>query len=73
MGNEIVMKKMVNAMGPKRGRKVMTEILSQLGLTELKTADERFQFGTALIGRGGVGRLLGQSITMQARLHGAHG
>lgn len=73
MGNQIVLKKLVNAMGPKKGQSVMNEIMSQIGLDELKTADQRFKFGLALIGRGGVGKLLGQSITMQARLHGAHG
>ncbi|WP_428262260.1 hypothetical protein [Haliangium sp.] len=73
MGNEIVMKKLINAMGPTSAKKLMKETLAQLGLVELKTADDRLHFGSALITRGGVGKLIGQSIMMQARLHGAHG
>lgn len=71
MGNEIVLRKLINAMGQDRGRSLMIEVLGQLGLKELRTADDRFQFGSALIRRGGVGKLIGQSIAMQARLHGA--
>jgi hypothetical protein len=73
MGNDIVLKKLINAMGPEKGRKLMNEILLQLGITELRTANDRFNFGNALIDRGGIGKLLGQSIAMQARLHGARG
>ena len=73
MGNEIVLKKLINAMGPDRGRELMSEVLAKLGLKELKTADDRFQFATELIRRGGIGKLLGPSIAMQARLHGAQG
>lgn len=71
MGNEIVLKKMINAMGADKGRSLMSEILAKLGLSELRTADERFLFGSELIRRGGVGKLIGQAIAMQARLHGA--
>lgn len=73
MGNDIVLRKLVNAMGQEKGRKLMNEILSQLGISELRTANDRFNFGNALIDRGGIGKLLGQSIAMQARLHGARG
>jgi hypothetical protein len=73
MGNEIVLKKLINAMGPDRARRLMSEVLAKLGLNELRTPDDRFEFGNELIRRGGVGKLLGTSITMQARLHGAHG
>jgi hypothetical protein len=73
MGNEIVLKKLINAMGQDRGRRLMSEVLTKLGLKELRTPDDRFQFGNELIRRGGIGKLLGPSIAMQARLHGAHG
>jgi hypothetical protein len=73
MGNEIVLKKLINAMGQDRGRQLMNEVLAKLGLKELRTPDDRFQFGTELIRRGGIGKLLGPSIAMQARLHGAQG
>lgn len=73
MGNEIVLTKLINAMGPDRGRRLMNEVLAKLGLSELRTPNDRFLFGNELIRRGGIGKLLGPSITMQARLHGAHG
>jgi hypothetical protein len=73
MGNEIVLTKLINAMGPDRGRRLMNEVLAKLGLSELKTPNDRFLFGNELIRRGGIGKLLGPSIAMQARLHGAHG
>lgn len=71
MGNEIVLKKMINAMGADKGRRLMDEILTKMGLKELRTPDDRFLFGNELIRRGGVGKLIGQAIAMQARLHGA--
>lgn len=71
MGNEMVLKKLVNAMGKDRGAKLMGEVLSQLGISELSSPNDRFQFGNELMRRGGVGKLLGQSIALQARLHGA--
>jgi hypothetical protein len=71
MGNEIVLKKMINAMGADKGRRLMDEILTTMGLKELRTPDDRFLFGSELIRRGGIGKLLGQAIAMQARLHGA--
>ena len=73
MGNEIVLKKMINAMGADNGRRLMDEILAKMGLKELRTPDDRFHFGSELIRRGGIGKLLGQAIAMQARLHGATG
>ncbi len=71
MANEIVLKKLINAMGPEKARTTMDEVLAQLGIEELKTATDRYVFGNALVNRGGVGKLVGQSIALQARLHGA--
>ncbi|ACY12686.1 hypothetical protein [Haliangium ochraceum] len=71
MGNEIVLRKLTNAMGVEKGQRLMTEVLGHLGLQALTTPNDRYNFGSELIRRGGVGKLIGQSITMQARLHGA--
>lgn len=71
MSQQIVWTKMVNFMGPSRASTVMGEVLGQLGLVELKSANDRLRFGDALIQRGGASSMLGQTIALQARLHGA--
>lgn len=62
---------MVNFMGPRRARALMHEVLEQLGLVELRNAHDRLRFGSALIERGGASKLIGETIALQARLHGA--
>ena len=71
MSQQLVWTKLVNFMGPSRAQSVMGEVLAQLGLTHLENANDRLRFGTALIQRGGAGSMVGQTIALQARLHGA--
>ncbi len=71
MSQQIVWTKMVNFMGPSRAKALMREVLQQLGLAELRNAHDRLRFGSALIDRGGANKLIGETIALQARLHGA--
>ncbi|MCG8417790.1 MAG: hypothetical protein MJE77_07585 [Proteobacteria bacterium] len=71
MSQELVWTKLVNFMGPSRAHVLMDEVLDELGLTELRNADDRLRFACALIERGGANRLIGRTIAAQARLHGA--
>ena len=73
MSHQIVWTKLVNFMGPSRAHTIMRDILSQLGLPELRNADDRLRFATALMQRGGADSMIGQTIALQARLHGARG
>lgn len=71
MSQQIVWTKLVNFMGPTEARVLMGDVLGQLGLAELANANDRLRFGTALIQRGGASSMVGQTIALQARLHGA--
>ena len=71
MSQQIVWTKMVNFMGPSLAKSLMREVLEQLGLSELRNANDRLRFGSALIDRGGASKLIGETIALQARLHGA--
>ena len=73
MSNKIVLTKLINCMGPSRAREIMRDVLAQLGLVELRNADDRLLFGSVLIERGGASKLVGRTIALQARLHGARG
>jgi len=71
MSHELVSRKLINFFGPTQARTLMREILGQLGLTKLQSADDRLRFGTILIERGGANEFIGRTIALQARLHGA--
>lgn len=73
MSQQIVWNKLVNFMGPSRAQELMNETLEQLGLNELRNANDRLRFATLLIQRGGAPGLIGKTIALQARLHGAQG
>ena len=64
-------RKLVNMMGAARARVILEETLARLGLEALRTADDRYRFGEALIAQGGVLEAVGWSIKVQAVLHGA--
>jgi hypothetical protein len=63
--------KLVNVLGAERARKLSGEILRQIGVTDLRSPNDRLRFGDALIARGGVLESIGRSIKIQAILHGA--
>lgn len=65
------LKKLINLMGPERGRSFYRETLDELGLDELISPEDSARFGQQLITRGGVLASIGRSIKIQAILHGA--
>jgi hypothetical protein len=65
------LQKIFNTFGAQRGRALVDETLASLGITELRTPDDRLRFGNALIKRGGLLESVGRSIKIQAILHGA--
>ena len=73
MSQQIVWTKLVNFMGPSRARALMGDVLDKLGLAQLENAQDRLRFATELISRGGANSMIGQTIALQARLHGARG
>ena len=65
------LQKLVNVLGPAQAEVVITETMRRLGLTELRSPDDRFRFGAALIKKGGVLEAIGRAIKIQAILTGA--
>ena len=65
------LQKLVNVLGPAQAESVISETMRRLGLTALQTADDRYRFGAALIGRGGGLEAIGRAIKIPAILHGA--
>jgi hypothetical protein len=65
--------KLLRLLGPEKGAALIREIMRQLGLTEIRTPDDRLRFGGALIERGGLYEAVGRAIRVQAILHGATG
>jgi hypothetical protein len=66
-----VFQKLQNVLGPERARKFHTDTLAELGLEELRSANDRLRFGHALLRHGGVMEAIGRSIKIQALLQGA--
>jgi hypothetical protein len=66
-----VLQKLDNLLGTSRARETFGEILSEIGLAALESAEDRARFGSALIARGGLLAIVGRSIVTQALLHGA--
>ena len=65
--------KILNVMGPDRGRAAIEVAMRRAALTALRTPDDRFRFGCALMESGGIFVAIGRSIKIQAILHGAKG
>jgi hypothetical protein len=63
--------KLVNILGLEKAEHLVAEVLPELGLAGLRTADDRLRFGRALATRGGMLAVIGHSIQTQAILHGA--
>jgi hypothetical protein len=66
-----VARKLQNLLGADGAEQIACEVLDELRLENLATADHRLRFGAALAGRGGYLEVLGRSIQTQALLHGA--
>jgi hypothetical protein len=65
--------KVLNVLGPDRGRAAIDVAMRRAALTSLRTPDDRFRFGCALMESGGVFVAIGRAIKIQAILHGAKG
>jgi hypothetical protein len=65
--------KILNVMGPDRGRAAIEETMRRAALSSLQTPDDRFRFGCALMQSGGIFVAIGRAIKIQAILHGAKG
>ena len=65
--------KIINVMGPDRGRVAIAEAMRRAELTSLLTPDDRYRFACALMESGGIFESIGRAIKIQAILHGAKG
>jgi hypothetical protein len=63
--------KLVRVLGEQRARALLAQLLPQLGLTDIESADARYLLSTALIKEGGVLEAVGRSIRIQSLLQGA--
>lgn len=68
-----VLLKLSNVLGPDKASALVDEVLAELRLVRLSSADDRFHFGDALVKRGGLLEAIGRSIKVKALLHGASG
>ena len=66
--NNMLHIKLVNMLGEDAAGKLANEILSELNLTKLSTALDRYNFGRCLTKKGGVFESIGKSIQIQATL-----
>lgn len=65
------LQKLRNVLGAEKAAVVIAATLKQAGLDGLRTPDDRFKFGCALMTRGGILEAIGRAIKIQAILHGA--
>lgn len=65
------LQKLRNVLGAEKAAVVIAATLKQAGLDALRTPDDRFKFGCALMTRGGILEAIGRAIKIQAILHGA--
>ncbi len=68
-----VLVKLKNVLGAAKADALIDDILAEMGLAELSSADDRYHFGEALVKRGGLLEAIGRSIKVRALLHGASG
>lgn len=63
--------KLVKVLGADKAERVAREVLDEIGLPELATADDLLRFARALEKRGGFESALGAMLSVQAVLRGA--
>jgi hypothetical protein len=63
--------KLYSVLGEEKAGALVAQLLRELGLSSIATADDRLRLGNALITRGGVLEAIGRAIKIQAILHGA--
>jgi hypothetical protein len=68
---EIVMTKLVKMMGPQKGEAVFADTLQQLQLTGVANANQMKAVADHLIHRGGLYKMIGHSLMVEALLRGA--
>jgi hypothetical protein len=70
-GSDPSLIKLVRIYGAKRTEELVREVLRELGIDAIRSADDRMRFGRALIKKGGLLEAIGRAIRVQAILHGA--
>jgi hypothetical protein len=68
---ELAGRRLERVLGPTKGPATMAEVLSELGLTHLRSEEDLGRFGEALARRGGFLAPLGASIQTLAFMHRA--
>ena len=63
--------KLTSALGPEKSKQVVEECLQEAGLTTITTPQELLNFAKCLANRGGVAKVIGHSLKIQALLDGA--
>ncbi len=70
---ELARAKLARVLGPERGAKIYAEVLAELGLDDLRTADDLHAFGERLSSRRGFEAAVGSLLSVDAILRGAKG
>ena len=70
---ELARAKLTRVLGPERGAKIYAEVLAELALDELRTADDLHAFGERLSSRRGFEAAVGSLLAVDAILRGAKG
>lgn len=70
---ELARTKLSRVLGPERAAKVYAEVLAELALDDLRTADELYRFGERLSARRGFEAAVGSLLSVDAVLRGATG
>jgi hypothetical protein len=68
---ELVSTKLCKMLGEARGHETVRALLGVLGKPEIQTPDDMKFVATELIGRGGLVKMIGHSIMVEAMLRGA--
>jgi hypothetical protein len=71
MLTQIVVAKLTKMLGEAQAQQLADEVLRKLGTSQLQNADQMKQLADELISRGGLTRMIGHSIMVDALLRGA--
>lgn len=68
---QAVRAKLTRILGTEKGEHLFIELTNELSMTDVTTPNDVMRIAGALAGRGGMLALIGDSLTVHARLHGA--
>lgn len=69
--NAVALAKLTNVLGMREGRRLMSEVLDDLGVDELRSPAELHAFAARLHLRGGFAAALGGILSLHATMYGA--